>query len=120
MQFDNNSEKLNDKPIAVYVKNLNKKRGRSCNRREKRIHCGQSRIIADKLIAVHANKEFKREIKQFEKMVSEAAGRGIHDIPMPEYLANLKETAQLAEGNYTMAHISKSAMDKYPPLTKHI
>lgn len=93
-----------------------KKRGRSVNRQEKRNGTIDSRIIRDKLAAQFANREFRKEMKQFEKTVQEASGRGIFDIPMPEFLVALKETAHLASNNLEAARITKAAMEKYPPL----
>jgi hypothetical protein len=100
----------------VYVKNLTKKRGRSCNRKERRLGCMDSRIMRDKLSASFASKEFRKEMKHFEKTVSEAAGRGVHDIPMPEFLLTLRDTAKLAEQNLKVAQITRDAMNACPPL----
>jgi len=97
-------------------KTINKKRGRASIRREKRGGNIYNRVIRDTLAASFASKEYRKEVKQFEKTVSEAAGRGIFDIPMPEYIAELKEAAQLAEGNLKQAHIAKQCMEEYPPL----
>lgn len=100
----------------TYTKNLSRKRGRSFNRREKRATCTESRIMRDKLAASFAGKEFRREMKQFEKTTSEAATRGIHDIPMPDFLVSLRDTMRLHEGNLTSAHIAHEVMNKFPPL----
>ena len=101
---------------VTYSKHLSKKRGRSFNRRERRNSSMESRIIRDVLAASFASKELRKEMKQFEKTVGEAAGRGIHDIPMPEFLTSLRDTAKLAEGNLKMAQISFEAMSQVPPL----
>jgi hypothetical protein len=102
---------------VTYSKHLTKKRGRSFNRKERRNSCTVNRIMRDSLAASFASKEFRKEMKQFEKTVEGAAGRGIHDIPVPEFLTTLHETAKLAEGNLKMAQISYDAMSKYPPLS---
>lgn len=94
-----------------------KKRGRSVNRREKRNVSIDSRIIREQLSLHFANREFRKEMKQFQKTVEEVAGRGIHDIPMPEHLVALKANAKLAETNYAGARLIKAAMQAYPPLS---
>lgn len=101
-------------------KNLAKKRGRACNRQEKRNGTVESRIIRDALALGYARKEFRKEMKQFEKTVSEAGARGIHDIPMPEFLSTLRDNARLAENNLEAAKISKAAMDRFPPMSRKV
>lgn len=102
---------------VTYEKHLTKKRGRSYNRKERRNKCMESRIVREQLASSFAAKEYRKEMKQFEKTVSEASGRGIHDIPMPEFLVDLREASKLADGNLKMAQISHEAMTKYPPLS---
>lgn len=113
--MDNNAS--DNSSNKVYVSKIVRRRGRSYTRKEKKRFSLDSRIIRDSLQVSFAQKEFRREMKQFEKTVQEAAGRGIHDIPLPDFLATLKDAAKVAEGNFTVACISKDAMSKYPPLT---
>lgn len=98
-------------------KNLKKKRGRSCVRREKRHSSIDSRIMRDRLASSFAYREFRKEMKQFEKTKTEAAQRGIYDIPEPEFLGILRESSNLADANLKSANVSKAAMDQFPPLT---
>ena len=58
-------------------------------------------------------------MKQFEKTISEAASRGIHDIPMPDFIVDLRENMKMHEGNLKMATISHDVMNKYPPLNRY-
>lgn len=112
-EFANSASNYRDLDLETVLK---KKRGRSCTRRERRTSNIDSRIIRDRLAAQFAQREYSKEMNHFENTVSEGASRGIHDIPMPQFLIDLSESAHLAEANLKSAHISKAAMSKFPPL----
>lgn len=95
---------------------IRKKRGRASTRQEKRRVSIDSRIIIEQLSHSFALKEYKKEKSQYDKLLKEVGGRGIMDIEVPPFLAELKQKARLAEGNLKSAQISKAAMEAFPPL----
>ena len=105
-----------DDAINLSKKHLTKKRGRACVRAEKRLNTTEARIIRDRIATHYADKEYRREVKQFDKLVKEVAPKGIHDIPTPDHIAQLREAMILAESNLKSSSISHDAMSAYPPL----
>jgi hypothetical protein len=107
-----------DDTLTISKKHLLKKRGRACVRAEKRLNSTEARVVRDRLAAYSADKEYRREVKQFDKLVKEVAPKGIHDIPMPDHISQLREAMVLAENNLKSSNVSHDAMSKYPPLPR--
>jgi hypothetical protein len=108
------SESASGYKKLTLTKNLSKKRGRACSKRRR--DTLDNRIMRQQLIVSYMNREFRREMNQFEKTVRESGGKGMTELVMPESLAALKENVKLAEGNLLSARSAKAGMDKFPPL----
>ncbi len=96
------------------------RRGRACQRREKRmpiVRGVEVRLLREKLYVGSLNKAYRQEARAHQKIAEEASRRGIYDVAMPEYIAQMKQAVKVAEENIKVALISREAVKAFPPLT---